>query len=202
MLGLPLIFALVYQSMDIGMPADYVMMLCLLMNMSMTGVSCMAMMIADEKEKHTLRTLMLSNVSASEFLLSKALVVLCLTEFGSLLIYFITGSTVPMLTRFLPVSLVTCLCLLIIGALVGIISKNQMTTGLFAAPVMLILLLPPMLAQINDTYLQFARFTPTYSMVNLLFQEGDRLFSIAVLAGWVLLGALLFALAYRRKRLD
>jgi ABC-2 type transport system permease protein len=202
MVALPLVFALLYQSMDIGMPGDYVLMLCLLMNMSITGVSCMAMMIAEEKEKFTLRTLMLSNVSAAEFLLSKALVVLGITEMGSLLIFFITGTDPALLPRYVPVTIATCLCLLILGALVGIISKNQMTTGIFAAPAMLILMLPPMLAEINETYLQVARFTPTYSMVNLLFKEGEQGFSIAVLAGWVLLGAGLFALAYRRKRLD
>ncbi|MDR0896465.1 MAG: ABC transporter permease [Oscillospiraceae bacterium] len=202
MMGLPLVFALLYQSMDLGMPGEYVLMLCLLMNMSITGVSCMAMMIAEEKEKYTLRTLMLSNVSAAEFLLSKALVVLGITELGSLLIFFITGSDAALLPRYLAVTIATCLCLLILGALVGIISKNQMTTGIFAAPAMLILMLPPMLAEIDATYLQVARFTPTYSMVNLLFKEGDRLFSIAVLAGWIVLSALLFALAYRRKRLD
>ena len=38
------------------------------MNTSMTGIYCVAASLAEEKEKHTLRTLMTSSVNGLEFL--------------------------------------------------------------------------------------------------------------------------------------
>lgn len=202
---LPILFTALYSSMDFGgekMPSDYVLTMGLLMNLCMVPISAMSMIIAEEKEKNTLRTLMLSNVSAAEFLLSKATVIFLLTQVSNLIIYFITGPESVGIGLFLVVTCLGSLCMMFFGALIGIVSKNQMSTGMLSAPVMLIMLLPAIFAMLNESIEKFARFTPSYALIQLLASPPDAAFYIAVIAVWTLIVGLLFALVYRKKRLD
>ena len=59
MLALPLIFIVIYQFVDLGMSPAYLLMLGVMMNLCLTPLSVLGMMIAEEKEKNTMRTLML-----------------------------------------------------------------------------------------------------------------------------------------------
>ena len=64
MLALPLIFIVIYQFVDLGMSPAYLLMLGVMMNLCLTPLSVLGMMIAEEKEKNTMRTLMLCNVKS------------------------------------------------------------------------------------------------------------------------------------------
>lgn len=201
---LPLFFTVLYRSMNFGgesMPASMVLILGLLMNTCMMPTSAMAMYIAEEKEKNTLRTLMLSNVSAGEFLLSKLILTFTLTELINIAIFFIVGAEYAFLT-YLLVSSLACFCLLMLGALVGLISKDQKSTGIISAPLMMLMLLPSIFAQVSEGFLSVAQFIPTYAMVALLTSNERTGFFIAVLAVWIVISTALFTIVYRFKRLD
>lgn len=199
---LPLLFTILYRYMDFGLPPVFVLTLGLLMNMSLQPISTMAMMIAEEKEKHTLRTLMLSNVSAGEFLLSKALVIFLLTQAVNLCIYAVTGVGLIALPRFLIITTLTCTSMILFGALVGLISKNQMNTGMLATPIALLMMLPAIFAEIMESIAVVAQYTPTRAMMLLITESGNLTLSIVVLITWIVLAAVLFMLVYQRKRLD
>ncbi len=205
MVALPLLFTLLYTNMDLGgegLPAAFVLMLCLLMNLSLMPISVMAMVIAEEKEKNTLRTLMLSNVSAGEFLLSKSIVIFVISEIVSVLIYLITGVDSVNPVSFALATSATCVCMLLFGALVGILSKNQMTSGSLSAPLALLMLMPAIFAEMNETFAKIAQFMPTRAMVELLMSNEKTLLNIGILLIWIVLAAALFTLTYRKKRLD
>lgn len=205
LIALPLLMVLLYTNLsfgDEGMPTAFVFSFGLLMNLSILPVTFMSMMIAEEKEKFTLRTLMLSNVSAGDFLIAKALVILLVAQCSNAIIYAITMPEGITLARYIPATTFTILSLLLFGALVGILSKNQMSTGLFAAPAMLLFLLPPTLSEVSEAMAAIAKFTPTQAMMQMLEGAGSFSFNICVLLAWTVLGAALFGLAYRRKRLD
>ncbi len=203
---LPLLFAVLYTNMNFGgeggMPPMMVLMLCTLMNTSLNTLSVMAMMIAEEKEKNTLRTLMLSNVSAGDFLISKTTVAFVITEVINLLIFVLCKTEGLPLGRFLLSSAGASICLLLIGAIIGIVSKNQMATGVLSAPAALLLMLPAIFAEISDTFSTIAKFTPTRAMVLLMQPEEPVLVPLLVLVAWTVLAALLFAVIFRKKRLD
>ena len=88
MLALPLIFIVIYQFVDLGMSPAYLLMLGVMMNLCLTPLSVLGMMIAEEKEKNTMRTLMLCNVTGGEFLAAKTLAVLA----GTLLVHGVVFS--------------------------------------------------------------------------------------------------------------
>lgn len=206
MILLPLFFVILYQSMDFGgehMPNDFIMLMGLQMNMALIPVSVVAMMVAEEKEKNTLRTLMLSNVKAGEFLVSKLLVGYLMMQFVNLFIFFLTTNPISHLTLFL---LATTLCgtvVLLIGASVGLISKNQMSTGIIGAPVALLLLIPSMFASLSPEgfIAKLASFLPNDAMIHILANGGSfRDYVVTIV--WIVLTGLLFTLAYRKMQRD
>ena len=59
---------MIYGNMDIGVDTSgYALSMGVLMNICMTGIYCVAALLAEKKEKHTLRTLMTSSVNGLEF---------------------------------------------------------------------------------------------------------------------------------------
>lgn len=203
---LPILFTALYRYMNFGdgaqMEPGFVLTLGLLMSISLLPISVMSMMIAEEKEKNTLRTLMLNNVSAGDFLLSKALVIFTLSLCVNLVIFALTGSGIISFGRYVLVTACSSLCMILFGALIGLLSKNQMATGMLSAPAMLLFLLPSIFAQISPGFEAVARFIPTYAMIQLLTASTDTLFYVGVIIVWTVLAVLLFTLVYRKKRLD
>ena len=69
----------------------YTLSIGLLMNTSMTGIYCVAASLAEEKEKHTLRTLMTSSVNGLEFFIGSLLPALLLLMIVNVLCVFLAG---------------------------------------------------------------------------------------------------------------
>jgi len=193
-----LLYGMLFSDMEDLSPI-FLVTIGVLMNCSMFPISGTGLFIAEEKEKNTLRTLTLSNVSATEFLFSKAVVSYVLCETVAVAIYLITAPGISFPWFFLVTSLTT-LCLMMLGAVVGILSPNQMTTGILGTPLALIMLMPPIFGQMNEAIGRIARFVPTNAMIELLFSEDGRGFHFAVMAGWIVIGVLAFIIVYRRKR--
>lgn len=204
MVCMSVFFTALYRYMKLGgeqMPSDFVLSIGVLMTLCMVPISVTAMNIAEEKEKNTLRTLMLSNVSATEFLLSKAIVIFIMTQLVCILSFIIAGGAYVFAT-FLAVTAITCICLMFFGATVGIVSKNQMSTGVLASPLTMLMLMPAIFGQVDESIAKFAQFVPTYAMLQLLQGTDRTLFFLAVIFCWIVLAAILFIIAYQKKQLD
>lgn len=180
-----------------------------LMNISMSGVIVISTSIAEEKEKFTLRTLMLSNISSGEFLAAKITIGLLLTMVGNVLVFFLSGTSLERLGYYLPLVLLGSLSACMISALVGILSRDQMTCGAYQVPVMLLLLVPPFFGEMNSGVRAVAKITPLNPMMKLYYRGTEgQLFSpgsagdFLILIAWILLGTVLFALVYKKKGLD
>lgn len=202
---LPILLTALYRFLNFGgisLERQFVLTLGLLMNMSLMPISVMSLMIAEEKEKNTLRTLMLSNVSAADFLASKSLMIFLLAQAVNLVIYAVTGTGSIGIARFLLVTSLAILCMMLFGAVVGLLCRNQMSTGMLSAPFALLFMLPAIFAQIDEGIARFARFTPTYAMMQLLNGNDVSLLPLGVLFAWIIIGAALFGVIYQNKRLD
>ncbi|GHU75191.1 ABC transporter permease [Clostridia bacterium] len=209
MMALAIVMVLIYKNLALGgetMPLEFILMFGTLMSLCLQSIAIAAMMIAEEKEKYTLRTLMLSNVSSGEFLLSKVCVVFLMITATDIIIYmlvyngFAAAGGVPF-ARYLAGSSATSVSMILLGCVVGILSKNQMTTGLLSSPMALVLLLPSMFGMMDESIGKFSRFLPTDAMIHIL--NGDNMaFSSGVIAVWTIASLGIFALAYSKKRLD
>ena len=91
----------------------------------------------------------------------------------------------------------------------GIIAKDQMSTGVISVPFMMLFLLPPVFGQMNDSIARFACFIPSDAMMKLIFSgsgaEGwmtATWFQVLVIAVWTVAAALVFGYVFQRKQLD
>lgn len=216
MIFLPVIFALLYQMIYGDMvkedPAYASFVLCIseLVNLVAIPLTGLGMMIAEEKEKHTLRVLMLSDVSASEYLASKIIVNLMVMEAIGIIIFFVTAAPLQVLPLYLLVTTITSFAILLFGAVIGIASKDQMSTSTWATPLMFLFLLPPMLGEFNSFMASIAKFVPTFALNEMIkaIVDGQSIFTSAMLSNyvligvWIILGAASFIFIYKKKRFD
>ncbi|WP_416326038.1 ABC transporter permease [[Eubacterium] hominis] len=216
MLFLPIMFAILYQFIYADMMIEepetrgFVISIATLINIVATPLNGFAMMIAEEKEKSTLRVLMLSDVSGLEYLISKLLVVLIVMESIGVIIFLVTQLEIQGLLPYLFVTTITSITLLLFGAVIGLISKDQISTGTLSSPIMILFLLPPMLGQFNQLLHSIAQFVPTYGLSELLnlIVEGQSIFvmdmlgNYALIVAWIFIGVMVFCMMYRKRRFD
>lgn len=215
MILLPIGFAVLYQTIfgdvqEQGMPEGFVLTLCELLNLSAIPLTGLAMMVAEEKEKNTLRVLMLNDVSALEYIMGKTVAVLCLMEVITIAIFFITGTAIAYLPMFLLITTLTSISMLLFGSIVGLMSKDQMSTSTLSTPLMILFLIPPMFQNMNDIIAKVASIVPTTRMLDIIndaMKEQSiftsvHMFDFAVILIWIILGIVAFAMMYRRKGFD
>lgn len=153
-----------------GFSNGYALGMGLTMNICMTGIYCPALLLAEEKEKNTLRALMTSSVNGLEFFLGSIIPVFLAGAVLNFLLIPISGysmqtTAIPMFT------LVNILCMLIscvIGMLLGIFAKNQVTAGTLLSPVMMVFMLIPMFSMIIEVLKRISEFVFTGIMMELI----------------------------------
>lgn len=215
MILLPIGFAVLYQTIfgdvkEAGMPRNFVLTLCELLNLSAIPLTGLAMMVAEEKEKNTLRVLMLSDVSALEYIFSKIISVLVLMELITIVIFFITATQLSYLPMFLLVTTVTSISMLLFGSVVGLLSKDQMSTSTLSTPLMILFLIPPMFQNMNEVIDKIASIVPTTRMMAIIndamngmsILSQEHLLDFGIILAWILLGVVTFAMMYRKKGFD
>ena len=212
---LPILFSFIYAQLlgdstsKDSMSKPDILILCLGMSLSLVASMIMAMLIAEEKEKNTLRTLMLSAVSPLEFLSGKAALTFITSEVINSAIFFIVGIDALYFGKYLLITTLVLFSMIEIGALVGIMSPNQMSTGVVGMPVILILFLLPNFARLNKTLETIANCLPNYHM-NVMLEKvfkGEVLGTesakgIAVILVWIVISAAAFALVYKNRGID
>ncbi len=217
MAALPLVICIIYTQIFKGMPGNgsaettavFVLNLCLSMNLVLVSAFIIGMSVAEEKEKNTLRTLMLSAVTPFEFFLSKGLITLVITVITNTIMYFVVGLSVSHLPFYLFVTTLCSLCLIELGAVIGIVSKNQMATGTNGMPLYFIFLFIPIFASINKVFESIAIYLPTYNLSLLLERDllgsiikSTPIFNFSVILIWIVLSGIIFAYFYKKKGLD
>jgi ABC-2 type transporter. len=208
---LPIFFSFVYFRLFSGedISKAYILTMCLGMSLTLVTGFGIAMLIAEEKEKNTLRTLMLSGVSSLEFLAGKALITILLTEVIDIIIFFLSGVEVKYLGIYILVSSPIILTMIELGAVIGILSPNQMSTGVVGMPILFAFFMLPIFSKINHSVEKVASFLPNYHMNTIIEKtfKGQALGSgdikgIAIILVWILIGAIVFAYVYKKRGLD
>ncbi len=186
-----------------GMPELFFTKLFSVMYMGMAPLTATSAIIAEEKEKNTLRVLTMANVKSWEYLLGVGVYVWTLCMGGALVMA--TGFEKDQIPFYLLVMALGFVLSIVAGACVGVCAKNQMVATSLVMPVMLVLSFAPMLAMFNDTIEKVARFFYTQQVRTLL--EGMTWKAVgteeAVILGVnALLAVMLLFAAFKRKGLE
>ena len=206
----PLLFALLYGNLDTGMPENYVYSFCVLMNLAMIPVTLMGTVIAEEKEKNTLRTLMLNDVRAGEIMLAKALICMLFVVTDNVIMYFILGLSLDKFVLYQLVGLYAGLSVIFFGAFVGIFARNQMSAGLMSMPFMFLFMAPFFIEMFHNKIAdRISSLLPTDAMMTLFESiSGNKLgwsavgMPVIVIGVWLVISIVMYKLAFKKVGMD
>lgn len=190
-----------------GFSNAYALGMGLIMNTCMTGIYCPALLLAEEKEKKTLRVLMTSSVNGLEFFLGSVIPIFLAAVILNLLLIPVSGYIMPLsaVPLFAVVNILCVLISCIIGMLLGIFAKNQVSAGTLLTPVMLVFMLIPMLSAIIEIFGRISEFVFTGILMNLVMNSVTKEsslvspVSIGIMAAEAILAILLFLVCYKRN---
>ncbi len=187
------------------MPEHFFAKLFAVMFVGMAPLTCMSSIIAEEKEKNTLRVLMMSNVKPAEYLVGVGAYVFVMCAFGTAVFAVVGGYSGAGLAEFVAVMSVGIILSGLTGAVIGVFSSNQMTATSITVPVMMVFAFLPMISMFNDTIRTVARVTYSQQLselINGIGVSGITAESVIVIAVNLVLAVLLFTVAYRRRGLE
>ena len=212
---LPIIVSFIFSKLIGGNTSSsnggkiYMLNMCVGMNITIVSCFVMSILIAEEKEKNTLRTLMLSGVSPLEFFTGKALITFVTSETINVVMFFIFKINTQYLVPYILLTTLVVFSMIGMGVIVGIVSPNQMATGVVGMPILMIFLLIPTFTRFSKTVTKIAELLPNYNM-NLILEKvfkGEGIgngatYSIAVILIWIIITATGFVFAYNKVGLD
>lgn len=188
----PLFFTKLFSTMFIGM----------------APLTATAGIIAEEKERDTLRVLMMANVKPWQYLIGIGTYVWIICMMGAC----VMSTTIPgqvertgAVVTYLIIMAVGFVISILAGAAVGVFAKNQMSATSITVSVMLILAFSPMLAMFNDKIEKVARMFFTQQLkitLDELSLASVNAANAVIIAANAAVFTALFVYAYQRKGLE
>lgn len=186
-----------------GMPENFFVNLFAIMYIGMAPLTCMSAILSEEKEKNTLRVLIMADVSPVQYLLGIGSYIFTICLAGSILfcclLENVTGQDRAVFLLLLAVGIVTSL---VIGAAIGIGSRDQMQATSITVPVMLIFSFLPMLSMFNKTFEKIAQIT--YSeQIRIIISDPEKgkncLQNIYIILLNIFLAGIVFLILYKKQ---
>lgn len=218
----PLLTLIMNRAIKIeGMPKNFFVNLFGTMYMGMAPLTSMAAIMSEEKEKNTLRVLMMSNVKPYEYFVGIGGYVWLACMLGMAVICGAGDYESQERVIFLAIMAVGTFTSLFIGAGIGTCSRTQMMATSISVPVMMLVSFLPMLSMFNETIARVAWFTYSEQISRMLgridgsglagglsFGDGFRFAGslsvegVCVIVANVGIAAALFAAAYKKCGLE
>jgi len=205
---LPLGFAVMISRLD----TDDASMLSMPINIAlvMTGAFVQASMMAEEKEKSTLRVLLLSPATTLEIMMGKSVLSAVITSIvvaGSIII---SGIEVPSLF-FLSIMIILSLIIFIsLGTIIGLISRTVMETSIVGLPILVIFIYGSVLGSMFDssvvtnliTYLPTENFSAALMSLQGNGGLSEIKWNLLNMLIWAIFSAMLAVFIYGKRRFD
>ncbi len=187
------------------MPENFFVILFATMYIGMAPLTSIASIISEEKEKNTLRVLIMSNVKPHEYLLGIGSYVWFACMLGGAVICTAGGYNLQTSFKFMGILAIGILTSLLIGAIIGVWSKTQMMATSITVPVMMIFSFVPMLSLFNRTIEKIARVLYSEQISRMLNQIDSlrlNVENIGVIGLNILIAAILFIIIFKKCKLS
>ncbi len=188
-----------------NMPEHFFVKLFAVMFVGMAPLTCMSTIISEEKEKNTLRALLMSNVKAWQYLASISAYIFIMCMAGTAVFAVLGEYNGTELARFI-LSMISGIILSeIIGAVIGISGRNQMAATSLTIPIMMVFSFVPMLSMFNESIKKIAVIFYSQQISDLINGIGTSkvsVNSIIVIVVNFIIALVLFVLAYKKKGLE
>lgn len=172
------------------------------MHFAFTPIVVSASMVAEEKEKNTLRVLRMSGISSLEFFLSTAVFVVvldCLTG-GSFI--FMSGESSINVGLFYSAAIFGSVISVLIGMCVGTYSKSPSATNGLAVPLGMLFSFLPMLSYFNKSLESVSKYLFGQQIQYLIGGQKWTAEAVIICSINFIIVAGIYILLYRRARTD
>lgn len=185
-----------------NMPENFFVNLFATMYIGMAPLTGISAIISEEKEKNTLRVLLMADVSPAQYLIGIGSYIFfaCLLG-GAVFAYLLDGVTFEQRLYFLLIVAIGIVASIMIGAAIGVGSKNQMAATSVTVPVMMIFSFLPMLSMFNDKIEKIAKVTYSEQiriLISGMKDGGDHTQNVAIIMLNIILFAILFSVSYKK----
>ncbi|KAB2445563.1 ABC transporter permease [Bacillus luti] len=207
MASLPVIFAFIFSRF--GQGSAGVGIITLMAFLFVAGF-VQSMVIAEEKEKHTLRVLMLSPASSVEVLLGKSILTACLTLCICIVNLFILDQFSGNLVLLGFIFLSGTILFIVIGTMIGLLADSVPQTSLIGMPILMTMYLAvqfePMVE--NKVIKTMIEYLPTSHMAKAInsLVEGAGFSSISGhvlnVGVWLVISLIACLIVYKKKQMD
>ncbi|KAA0942068.1 ABC transporter permease subunit [Sporosarcina sp. ANT_H38] len=206
---MPLIIAFVMGKMgdDIAIEAHY-----MVINFSMVivGSFVQCSLIAEEKEKNTLRGLMLSPASTLEILGGKSLLSLIATMIIVVIGAFFTGYRPEHFFVIAIAILFSSFFFIGLGTLLGLLAKSVMEASVIILPFMFVFSFGSMITMFADKYpiLNVVNYTPNMQLMEIAVKVesgigfGGVWLNLGIITLWIIGIFVLTIIVFKKKRMD
>lgn len=180
------------------------------MTFGMVAAFVQCCLIAEEKEKNTLRGLMLSPANTADILGGKSLLTFLIT----MVVIFFTAYMAeykPANVAIIVVAIIlSSLFYIALGTLLGLYSKSVLEASVIVMPVIIVFSFGSFIAVAAEKYpiLQAANYLPNLQLIDLATKVeagagfGDVLIELAIILGWVIAAIMLTVVIYRKRMVD
>lgn len=167
----PVMAAILESAVKIeNMPEHFFAGMFAVMHIGMGSLCVMTAVIAEEKEKNTLRILLFGGVRPAEYLLGIGTYILSACMAGGVVFALLGEYRGKDFLVFMAVMASGIIVSMLFGAVIGIYSKSQVSATAVATPLMMVFAFLPMLAMFNKTIARAADLA--YSQqIQLLFNH-------------------------------
>lgn len=208
MLVLPIFMAFLYSRM--GQMQGGAVSLTTIMSLVFIGGFVQAMMIAEEKEKHTLRVLMLSPASAFEVLIGKSALTGIMTVAVCFINLFILDKLEGNIALLLLIFVFGTILFTLIGTCIGLLAQNVPQTSIIGMPILFFFFLADLLEMLvkNESIKTAFQYLPTKNISeaisSIMKGEGFSAISNNVLnvTIWLVAALIISLFIYKKKQLD
>ena len=161
----------------------------LTMVLSMGSGYMVSIMMAEDKEKRNLKSLILSGVTATEYTLSMLVLPMLIMLLGMILLpIYLKVDVSGYLFAYAIYLLLATICIIFLNLLIGAVSDTQSKAQVYSIFPMLIVSVLPMIALQNDTAQKVLDYSFVGPIVGLLKEGGGELSlgNLGLLLAWVL----------------
>lgn len=208
MVFLPLILALFYNKSG----ADSMQMYFLPINMTFAIVTAFiqSCLIAEEKERNTLRSLMMSPATIADILIGKSSLVFSISAIILALTTYLVGYQPANIAVIALAFIISIIFYIAIGTICGLFTKTIMEASIAILPVMAVFSFGPLALVIADTYpvLKIAEWLPSAQLLLLAEQlehsptTMEIVLPLSIMVGWTVVAVVLAALFYKKRMMD
>lgn len=208
MAGMPILFS--YLFTKIGDSGPELIVSPILMAFVMTGAFIQGMMVAEEKEKNTLRALMLSPAKTSEILMGKSFLTFIISILVIVLLIAVTDvklTNIPLISFLIILQLIMFITF---GTIIGLLSRTVQESSIVGLPILLVFLMGPIFGPLlkNELISKFVNFLPTnhFSVAFIKLIKGGSFADITPnvinIAIWTVIALILAVIVYSKRRFD